>query len=107
MHDFFQSSSNDKLERTAGIWEATWKNRINAWQGKETRSLEKLVELAIESLWSFQQAKRKDEINPPSPRANPQYKWMRPPLGMVKINTDATIFEKENVIGLGAVIRDD
>ena len=74
------------------------------WQRKETRSLEKLVELAIESIWSYQQAKRKDKTN--LPMAEPHCKWMSAPPGTMKINSDAVIFEKENAIRLGVIIRE-
>ena len=63
------------------------------------------MEHAIESLWCFQQAKRKDEIN--LPLADSQCKWMWPPHGTIKINTDTAIFEKENAIGLGMIMKDN
>lgn len=79
--------------------------KMHGKERKRNKTPEKLVELATESLWSYQQAKRKDEINPPM--AAPQRKWTRSPLGMVKIITDAGIFKGENAIGLGAIIRND
>ena len=64
---------------------------------------EKIVNQAMESLWSFQQDKRKDDIYPPSGPI--QHKWQSPPLGMMKVNTDVAIFEQETAIWLGALVR--
>ena len=66
---------------------------------------DQLVNQAIEALWGFQQAKRRDETHPSA--YSDQHKWQKPPPGMQKVNIDVAIFEQENTVGLGMVIRDN
>lgn len=35
------------------------------------------------------------------------YKWEPPPMGKLKLNADAAIFNAQKLMGLGAVLRDD
>ena len=72
--------------------------------GKSRRNPVQLVKQALKSLESYQQAKTKDGI--PSPKQPRQERWQRPPLVTLKVNTDATMFEDEDMISLGVIIND-
>ena len=81
-----------------------WMRRNKVRAGEEAFPLSKISSMAGESLCEFQNLR---PTHAKVPRMARSVRWRLPPNGSVKVNFDGALFSKENVAGLGIIIRDD
>ena len=87
------------------LWEGIWKQRIQAWLSKPVENPSKLFLQTTTNLRSFKRAQAKDigRLRSESTRD----RWEAPPPGVLKANTDTSIYEEEGATGIDIAIRNN
>lgn len=72
-----------------------------------TTALHQLAEVSCTTLNDFHSKVLDTEIQVQHRSQRAQQPWMPPPANLVKINFDNAVFSKENISGIGVVVRDE
>lgn len=104
---FFQVATALQRGKTAMILWGIWRRRNNlAWNGV-ANSARVTVTSALDFLCSWAEARNLNlSSSNPSPRLEELVHWKKPLAPFVKCNVDAAIFQWENAMGVGIIVRD-
>ncbi|CAN1146055.1 Putative ribonuclease H protein At1g65750 [Linum perenne] len=99
-----EGSDPTKIAQVIAVMSAIWRERNNRVWNATTSDPLIVVRDGLEGLHNWERAKGRAGVS--SDKDSSCSKWHPPPLGKVKCNIDAALFQEEGRWGMGAVLRD-